>query len=86
MTSQNPKKVKAKAKTKPEAEVQVVGYDFADHHRGNMTTLIDLGCKTKVKRTIVLVEWPSSLLSAYSAGILTGEAKAEAESIIEQRL
>ena len=54
-------------------------YDFADGRRGAMCVLREQ--HTKRPRVIVLTEWPTSLLDAYRAGILTGDAEAEAKRL-----
>ena len=45
-----------------------------------MTLLVEVTNSTK-KKTIMLTEWPTSLLDAYRAGILTGDAEAEAKRL-----
>ena len=56
-------------------------YDFIDTYRGPMCVI---GTVTNVKaqrKYITLTEWPSSLLGAYAAGILSGESELVARAI-----
>src|SRR6266446_1346575 len=63
---------------KPSASLR---YDFVDGYRGPMCVI---GTVTNVKaqrKYITLTGWPSSLLGAYAAGILSGESELVARAI-----
>ena len=51
-------------------------YDFVTQYRGSMCLVAD------GKRTLMLTDWPQSLLDAYKAGVLTGKAAEEAEILL----
>lgn len=53
--------------------LRTVGFDYAEAHRGYWARLRDGG-----GREVILTEYPASLLSMYRAGVLEGEAKADA--------
>lgn len=46
-----------------------------------MVTLVNQTDQKSKRRWITLTEWPSSLLGAYDAGILTGEAELLAKGL-----
>ena len=57
--------------------VPVPQYDYRTSYRGPMTTLGD------GKRVLTLTEWPKSLIDAYKAGVLCGQAAADAKQWME---
>ena len=52
-----------------------------DSYRGSMTTLVNNATQNTKRRWITLTEWPMSLIEAYDAGVLTGEAELTARAI-----
>ncbi len=56
-------------------------YDFTSSYRGPMMLLKD----SENKRMVHLTYWPNSLLDAYRAGILTGEAEKLAQVLLAPR-
>ena len=68
-------------KKKEPKPVEPLRYDFVDSYRGSMTTLVNNATQKTRRRWITLTEWPASLVQAYDAGILTGEAEVLARGI-----
>ena len=56
-------------------------YDFQDERRGPFAVLVNQAETKTGKRWITLTEWPKSLVDAYDAGILTGEAEILAKGL-----
>jgi hypothetical protein len=56
----------------------VAGFDYADDRRGYWARLRDGG-----GRDVVLTQYPSTLLAMLQAGVLVGQAKADAEKLKE---
>lgn len=54
------------------------GFDYADETRGYWARLRDGG-----GRELILTEYPGTLLAMLRAGVLVGEAKADAEKLKE---
>jgi len=52
-------------------------FDWANGHRGHWAVL-----KDGAGRTVTLTDYPQSLLSMLRAGVLTGQAKQDAEGIL----
>ena len=73
-----PRPKKEKPAKKP---VELLRYDFMDSYRGSMTTLVNNATQNTKRRWITLTEWPMSLIEAYDAGVLTGEAELTARAI-----
>ena len=72
---------KAEKKDKPVKTVEPLRYDFVDSYRGSMTVLKNNATQKARVRWITITEWPKSLIEAYNAGILTGEAEILAKGL-----
>ena len=55
------------------SNMEIPQYDYVSAYRGNMTAVFD------GRRMLTLSEWPLSLIQAYKAGVLTGQAAADAK-------